>query len=480
MKKTKIIATMWPAIENESTLIKLYKAGVNVIRFNFSHANQESVKKTIEIIWKLNTSWKTNFSLLLDTKWPELRIGDMSGKIMYKKWELFSIYIEKERIVWEKNVRCDYPFIIRDCQKGNIILIDSWNFKVKVVEKNKDFLVVKAMNTWEITSRRHVNIPWLKLQFNELSQKDISDITFWAKNGFSFIAASFIRNESEVRAIREILIKNNAADIKIISKIENQEGIDNIDSIVNVSDGIMVARGDLWIEVPIEKLPIYQEKIVEKCREKGKFVVIATHFLESMIVNPFPTRAESSDIFNAVCQKPDAVMLSGETSVGKYPVQSVEMMVKMINQAEKSINYSYKNFSDNWLRKEDIEKKYMIRSGLYLSDELKAKALIIFTKTWLLARLTWAFKPNIPVFAFTKYEKTQRNINIIFWIQSFFLPDWNQENYQENLDSSIKKLLKTKKITPTDRVIVINDIQNDKKEIPILEIIKVQDFIDTK
>lgn len=471
---------MWPAIENESTILKLYKSWVNVIRFNFSHANQESVKKTLEVISNLNRSWKTNLSLLLDTKWPELRIWDISGKIMYKKGETFHIYIDKEKIIWEKNVRCDYSYIIRDCKKGNIILIDSWNFKVKVIEKNKDFLIVKSMNTWEITSRRHVNIPWLKLEFNELSQKDISDITFWAKNWFHFIAASFIRNAGEVNAIRDILIKSNAPDIKIISKIENQEWIDNLDAIIDASDGIMVARWDLWIEVPIEKLPMYQERIVEKCREKGKFVAIATHFLESMITNPFPTRAESSDIFNAVCQKPDAVMLSWETSVWKYPIQSVEMMIKMIRQAEKSIHYSYKNFSDSWLREADKEKKYMIRSGLYLCDELDAKALVIFTKTWLLARLTSAFKPSIPVFAFTKFERTEKILNILFWIQSFFLSDWNQENYQKNLDSALARLVETKKIKWTDTVIVINDIQNNKKEIPVLEIIKIQDFIDSK
>jgi pyruvate kinase len=479
MKKTKIIATMWPAVESESNIIKLYKSWINIIRLNFSHASQDSAKKTITTIQKLNESGKTNLSLLLDTKWPELRIGDIPLRITYKKGETFFIYIEKDKVIWEKNIRCDYSFLIKDCKKGNIILIDSWNFKVKVTGKTKDYLEVKAMNAWEVTSRRHVNIPRLELQFKDiLSEKDISDISFWAQNKLDFIAASFIRNKEEVEAIREILIKNNSPETKIISKIENQEGIDNLDSIINASDGIMVARGDLWIEVPIEKLPIYQQKIIEKCREKGRFVIVATHFLESMIWNPFPTRAESSDIYNAVCQKPDCVMLSGETSVWKYPIESVQMMVKMIEQAEKNTNYSYQNYSDEGLRESDIEKKYMIRSGLYLSKELKAKAVIIFTKTWLLARLTSAFKPSLPVFAFTKFEKTEKILNIFFWIQAFFLENWNQENYEQNLENAIKKLIEIKKVRITDSVIVINDIQKKGREIPILEVIKIKNFID--
>lgn len=479
MKKTKIIATMWPAVESESNIIRLYKSWVNVIRLNFSHASQDSAKKVIETIKKLNQNGKTNLSLLLDTKWPELRIGDIPLRITYKKGEVFFMYIKKEKVIGEKNVRCDYPFLVKDCKKWTIILIDSWNFKVKVVGKTESYLEVKAMNAWEITSRRHVNIPGLALQFKEvLSEKDISDITFWAQNKLDFIAASFIRNKEEVQAIKEILVKNNSPETKVISKIENQEGIDNLEEIVDASDGIMVARWDLWIEVPIEKLPIYQQRIIEKCREKGKFVIVATHFLESMIWNPFPTRAESSDIYNAVCQKPDCVMLSWETSVWKYPIESVEMMVKMIEQAERNTNYSYENYSDEWLRESDKEKKYMIRSGLYLSKELKAKAVIIFTKTWLLARLTSAFKPSLPVFAFTKFEKTEKILNILFWIQAFFLETWNQENYEQNLEDAIKKLIKMKKVKITDSVIVINDIQKKGREIPILEVIKIKNFID--
>lgn len=478
MKKTKIIATMWPAVEGEANIIKLYKSGINVIRFNFSHAQQEHVKKTVTTIEKLNASGKTNLSFLLDTKWPELRIWDMTGKNIYKKWETFNIYVERDKITESKDVRCDYPFIVRDCKKGNTILIDSWNFKVKVVSKTKDYLEVKAMNAGEVTSRRHVNIPWLKLEFNnELSEKDISDITFGAKNGFHYIAASFIRNKEEVFAIRRILTENGAPDTKIISKIENQEWIDNLDSIIDASDGIMVARGDLGIEVPVEKLPIYQKQIIKKCREKGKFVIVATHFLESMIVNPFPTRAESSDIFNAVCQKPDCVMLSGETAVGKYPIQSVEMMKKMVEQAEKIMDYDYENYSDKWLRKEDIEKKYMIRGGLYLSKQLQAKALVIFTKAGILARLTSAFKPEIPVIAFTKFERTEKMLNILFGMESYFLKNRNQESYEQNLESAVNMLISSKRIKSTDTIIVINDIQKNGEEFPILEVVKVQNYI---
>lgn len=474
--KTKIVATMWPAIEKERDIIKVFKAGVQVIRFNFSHAKYDSTLKTVNIINKLNKEKITNLSYLLDTKWPEIRVWEITWEFEYKKWESFKIYANNKSLT-KKDIWIDYPHIVNDLKKWKSIIIDSGTLKVKVTEKTKEYLVVKTLNSWKISTRRHVNLPGINLKFDWLSQKDKDDILFAVKNNFHFIAASFVRSAEDVIEIRKLLEKNWGQTIKIISKIENQEGIDNLDEIIMVSDGIMVARGDLWIEVPVEKLWKHQKEMVEKCREKWKFVIVATHFLESMIYSPFPTRAETSDIFNATRWQPDSLMLSWETAVGKYPILSIKMMSKVIKEAEKTITYKYKDFSDDGLRVTDIEKKYMIKSWLFLWEQLKAKAILVFTKTWLLARLASTYKPKLPVYAFTKFESTEKYANILYNTTAFHLTSWDQNNFAQNLDDAIKFLLKEKILTKNDTIIVINDIQKSKKEIPVLEIINLWDFL---
>lgn len=477
MKKTKIIATMWPAINSENQIVKAFKAGVNVIRFNFSHARYEETLKTVEIINKLNQNKKTNISLLLDTKGPEIRVWDLNSIIKYKKGQVFKIYGEKKLIDESSDIWIDYPYIIEDLKIWSIIIIDSWSFRVKVISKSKQFLIVKSLNSWEVSSRRHVNLPWIPLKFTSLSSKDIADIQFAAENNFHFIAASFVRNAWDVKEIREVLKKSKKDSIKVISKIENQEWIDNLEEITNESDGIMVARWDLWIEVPIQKLWRYQKNMIDICREKGKIVIVATHFLESMISLPFPTRAETWDIFNTVCQKPDSIMLSWETAVGKYPIQSIKMMSKVIQEAEKSIEYTPCEYSNYWLRETDIEKKLLIKSWIYLGEDIKAKALIVFTKTWRLAKLSASFRPKLPIYAFTKFIESEKYINLMYNVTPFFLPEWNQNNYNDNLENSLKFLIKEGKLNKKDKIIVINDLQKSKTEIPVLEIIHMNNYI---
>lgn len=479
MNKTKIIATLWPSLDNEKKIIAAYKAGLNIVRFNFSHAEYKPTLKIKHMIDELNEKGKTKISFMLDTKWPEIRIWDIDGVVRYKKWDVFKIYIKKEDISEPSSIRCDYPYILQDLKVGKKITIDSWIFKVKIIKKHTNALEVKALNSGEVKSRRHVNLPWVKLRFDSLSQKDIDDISFAAKNNFHFIAASFIRNKSNVIEIRQLLDSQGGKNIKIISKIENQEWIDNLDEIIYESDGIMVARGDLWIEVPIEKLWKYQKEMIHKCKELGKFVIVATHFLESMIELPFPTRAETSDVFHTVLEQPDCIMLSGETAVWKFPIQSIKMMSKVTREAEKTLVYKHKDFSDMWLRERDVEKKHMIKSGIYLWEELKAKALIVFTKTGKLARLASAYRPKLPVYAFTKFESTEKYTNILYWITPLFLPNWVQENYHKNLEFALKILTEKKFISSNDKIIVVNDIQKDDIEIPVLEVINMKDLKET-
>lgn len=476
MKKTKIIATLWPATNTEKMLEKLYKSWVDIIRFNFSHANYKDSLKTIQTINELNKSSKTNLSILLDTKGPEIRTWDLKEKNIYRKWDVFNIYVDEKKELKGLDLFCDYPYLADDIKIGKCIVIDSGLFSVKVLEKKKNHVVVKALNSAIIGSRRHINLPWVKLKLPWITKKDREDIKFAIENNFSYVAASFIRSWENVKEIRDLLKKHDCTTLKIISKIENEEWVENLNSIIKESDGIMVARWDLWIEVPIKKLALYQKDMVDKAKVAGKMVIIATHLLETMIENPFPTRAESSDVFNSVLQQPDCLMLSWETAIGKFPIESVKMMTSIIKEAEKSITYKHNDFTFNGFSERDLEKKILIKSWLYAWEELWAKAMIILTKSGMLARFVSSYRPNIKVYAFTNKDSSIWIMNWLFWIEPILHTSWDSQNYSKTMELAIKYLLERKLIKKHDKVIAINDIQKDNNEIPITEIIDLEYF----
>lgn len=475
MKKTKIIATIWPVTADEKSIISLFENWINVIRFNFSHADYEWTKKVLKIIKKLNKEWKTELSTLLDTKWPEIRTGVVEKPIKIVAWEKYKIYTDKN-LVKDNDIFCDYPFLIKDCKIGQKIIIDSGLLQTIVVDITKDYVEIKAENSTELGSRRHINLPWVHLHLPWITPQDEKDIKFALENDFDFIAASFIRNKEWIQKIRKLFEEYDNNYIKLISKIENEEAIENLDEIISLSDWVMVARWDLGIEVPIQKLPIYQSEIVNKSKTLGKFVIIATHLLETMIQNPFPTRAESSDIFNSVLQWPDALMLSWETTTWKFPIESAQMMTKIIKEAEIHSPYTYSQYSNNWLNERNIEKKTLISSWIELWQELQAEALIVMTKTWLLARLTWAFHPNIPVFAFTNSKQSLWIMRLYYGINPIYLKWWDQKDYSKTLDKAISYLLEKEFISKKAKIIAITDLQKWKKEIPVLEIINVKEL----
>ncbi|EKD29703.1 MAG: hypothetical protein ACD_78C00313G0003 [uncultured bacterium (gcode 4)] len=473
MKKTKIIATIGPVTESTEQLIALYDSGVNIIRFNFSHANYTTASDIMKRIRELNASGRTNLSTLLDTKWPEIRTGDLEDKIQFRKGDKIKIYTDISLFTNDgASLFCDYPYLIEDTSIGQVIEIDSGLFNVYVVEKQADYIVVEAKSSCLIGSRRHVNLPGVRLRLPGITEQDSRDALFAIEEEYDFIAMSFVRSRENVEELRTLLRENNAEHIKIISKIENQEGIENLNEIIEVSDGIMVARGDLGIEVPIQKLPVYQREIVTKSLAKGKFVIIATHLLETMIENPFPTRAEVSDIFHSVTQKADCLMLSGETTIGKYPIKSVEIMRDVIEEAEGGIRCENVDFSDEGLSDRDIEKKHLIKSAFQVSASLGITSILIFTKSGLLARLAASFRSNKNVYAFTMRESTIRYMNALFGIQPFFLPDWN-ENLADNLDRAILLLKEQGVLVVGDKVVAVNDLQRDGKEIPVMEILDI-------
>lgn len=471
MKHTKIIATIGPVTESEEQIEKLYNAWVNIIRFNFSHANHENSKKLADKIKKLNWEWKTNLSLLLDTKWPEIRTGNLDEKIEYKAWDIINMYVDDTKRSGN-DLFCDYPYLVEDINVGDVIMVDSGLCRVRVLEKFIDYVSIQVLNDCIIWSRRHINLPGVKLKMPGITDKDKQDVLFAIENDYDFIAMSFVRNKENIAELRELLEENNANHIKIISKVENQEAIENIDEIVKFSDWVMVARWDLWIEVPIEKLPYYQKQIVEKCEKQGTFYIVATHLLESMIEQPFPTRAEVSDIYNAVMQKSDCLMLSGESAMWKYPIECATIMSNVIKQAELDKQKTVSLFTNDDHGKHWNQKRNLMKQAIELWESIWAKALCIYTEYWFLAKMWAAFKAKIPLFAFTNNPKTANFTNALYNVQGITLDNFSN-NYENNLEESMKFLQSSQNIQSWDKVIVIWDLQKNNIEIPVIKIMEI-------
>lgn len=340
MRKTKIVCTLGPASEDKAVMTQLVKAGMNVARFNFSHGDYEEHGNRLKTIQSINEELGTHVAYLLDTKGPEIRTHEFDGKVEIQKGSIVRIGFtpvlgNKERF------SVSYPGLFDDMKVGEFVSVDDGYLTLEVIEKDtkNNELVTKALNTHTVKSRRGVNIPGVVLNMPFISEKDASDIKFAATMGYDFVAASFVRRGEDAQAVRDILDNNGGKDVQIIAKIENQEGMDNLDDILDVVDGIMVARGDLGIEVEGELVPMYQSEMIDKCLELGKTVIVATQMLESMQKNPRPTRAEVSDVFNAVREGTSATMLSGESAAGDYPIESVKKMASIDSKAESTLDY---------------------------------------------------------------------------------------------------------------------------------------------
>lgn len=340
MKKTKIICTLGPASEDKAIMTQLIKAGMNVARFNFSHGDYEEHGNRLKTVQAINEELGTHVAYLLDTKGPEIRTHEFDGKVEIKKNSEVRIAFTPVLGNAEK-FSVSYPGLFDDMKVGEFVTVDDGYLTLEVIGKDAEAkeLITVAKNTHVVKSRRGVNVPGVVLNMPFISEKDENDIKFAAKMGYDFVAASFVRRAEDAKAVRDILDNNGGKDVQIIAKIENQEGMDNLSEILEVVDGIMVARGDLGIEVAGELVPLYQTEMIDQCLEAGKVVIVATQMLESMQKNPRPTRAEVSDVFNAVREGTSATMLSGESAAGDYPIESVKKMASIDLKAEESVDY---------------------------------------------------------------------------------------------------------------------------------------------
>lgn len=415
MRKTKIICTIGPASENSEILSKIIEAGMNVSRHNFSHGDHAEHAERINLVKELAKKHNKEIAVMLDTKGPEIR----TGKFEPKKVELqagakFTVHAGGDVIGNTEECSVTYTGLANDVKPGDTILIDDGlvGLTVESIEGNKVHCVVQ--NTGFVATHKGVNVPGVSIKLPALTEKDIADLKFGCEIGVNAVAASFIRKAEDVKTIREILNSNGGSHIQIISKIENQEGVDNIDSILEVSDGLMVARGDLGVEIPFEKLPAVQKMMIEKCNEAGKPVVTATQMLDSMMRNPRPTRAEVSDVANAILDGTDAIMLSGESANGDWPVESVQTMAKIAVETEKKLNYETAISSAK--QHTPAISGVISRAACNAANELKATAIISSTQSGATARRISQCRPDCQIVAITPCEKVAKSLAFNFGV----------------------------------------------------------------
>jgi len=413
MRKTKIICTIGPATESYDQLEALHKAGLNVVRLNMSHGDHESHLRAIKAIRTLNKKVSNPIPILLDTQGPEIRTGNLRNDLNLKAGDEISIVARGAENVEETSIPINYDDLINDVGVGDKITVDNGLINLEVLSKEDRIMRCRVIDGGILKSKRHVNLPGIRVNLPAITDKDREDLTFAIEQEVDFIALSFVREASDIRELREFL-GAKANKIKIIAKIEDQEGVKNLEEIIRESDGIMVARGDLGVEVLLEDLPNIQRHIVKRCNELGKRVIVATHLLESMIENPIPTRAEVTDVANAVYEGADAIMLSGETSVGKYPIKCVEYLDKIARTSEKNQGLC---FEKNLVR--DTDKQHIAAAAVELADSLNAIGIVVITRRGLMASYLTNCHPNAPILAFTNDSRTRRQMAINRNVRSY-------------------------------------------------------------
>ena len=413
MKKTKIICSVGPACNNVEVMEQLVRKGMNCARINLSHAKQEDIKETIEVVRKVRRKTGVPVAIMYDTKGPEFITLDFEKEEGVHLETGQKIKIVKNQVLGNKGqFSVNHPEALDLIEVGNHVLVDNALLDLEVIEKGKDYVKVVALNDGDIKSHKTLNVPGVDLKLKFISDQDREDITFAAKHSCDYLALSFVNCRKDVLEALEIIDKAGG-DARVISKIESQTGIDNIDEIIAVSDGIMVARGDLGVEVPMEQLPVLQKEIIRKCREQGKFAIVATEMLASMYNNPRPTRAEVSDIANAVIDGTDCVMLSGETTVGKYPVQAVDHMARICEYVESTIDYTKHTAYKRQIGVSDTIAKLVVDAVEY--DDIKL--IVTTTMTGFTARKVSNLRPNTPILACCPTSHIAEKLSLNFGVK---------------------------------------------------------------
>jgi pyruvate kinase len=450
MRRTKIICTLGPATEKEETLREMIRAGADIFRFNMSHAQHGWVRQVVRRIRKLERQLKRPLAVLLDTQGPAIRTGSLPDDVELKRGDILELTVRDARPKERYSVDVNYDGLVNDISVGDTVLVDSGVIQLLVVSKSRDRIRCRVMIGGTLGSRRHINLPGVHVKLPALTKKDLRDVDLAAAIEADFVALSFARKKDDIEELRRVLRRKKSA-AQIVAKIEEQSAVKQIDDMIKAADAIMVARGDLGVEIPMEELPIIQRRIVKRCIRLGKPVIVATHMLESMIENPVPTRAEITDIANAVFEQADAIMLSGETTVGRYPVECVKIFDRVARRIERSggIGFAKDAILENARQK-------TVASAVVLANLLANAKLIVFTKHGTRPRNVSNMRPeHAPIFAFTPSETVKRQMVLYWGIFPSLLP------FARDADQTIiraEKFLRDARFTRKgDNLVIISD-----------------------
>ena len=458
MKKTKIVATIGPATSSQKTLEDMLKAGMNVARLNFSHGDFAEHQPKVDNTRAASEKTGLPVAIMQDLGGPKIRIGDFyKESITLKEGQTFTLTTEK--IVGnEKKVYVNYAPLPKEVKAGGLIMLHDGKKKLEITDIKSNEVICKVIIGGDIKGRRGVNLPGAKLSVKSLTEKDKNDLEFGIKNKVDFVAFSFVRRPEDVMELREIL-NSKKSKARIIAKIEDVEGLENIDKIIELVDGIMIGRGDFGIEIGVENMPMVQKEIIKKCNKADKPVITATHMLESMIKSPVPTRAEVSDIANAILDGTDAVMLSEETTLGEYPVEAVNMMTKVAERVEKEMGYSKKDFMG---KGKDSITDAVSSEAVDLAHNIGANFIVALTLTGFTARVISRFRPTQEVLAFTPDEKTFNQLNLSFGVRPALLKD-KFERLSQVSKAAKEYCLKSKLAKKGENIVIVAGIPFGKK-----------------
>ena len=462
-RRTKIICTIGPATSDSKTLAEMARAGLNIVRLNMSHGSHEQHVPVIRRIKNLNKKLNHPIAILMDLQGPEIRTGEVEKSLDLKVGETFYITVIPEEDPEEKSVHVNYANILGDLKIGDRVTVDNGLINLQVLEITDRKLRCLVLEGGTLGSRKHINLPGIRVGMPSITAKDRRDIALALEHDLDFIALSFVREAADVREARGLVA---AADghARLIAKIENQEGVENFDEILREADGIMVARGDLGVEIDLEELPVIQRSIVRRCARAAKPVIIATHLLESMQTNPMPTRAEVTDVANGIYEQADALMLSGETAIGQYPVKCVQTLDQIARRIEKERGL---NFFEERLPESNREE--LARSACRLADSLESPAIVVITRRGLLAQQVASFRPRSAIiYAFTNMSSIRRKLWLVRAVVPFLL-DFSSDP-EKTIRSAFEKLRSRNRVLSGDSVVVVSDVAAGDERITSIQV----------
>lgn len=451
MRRTKIICTIGPATASYPMLEQLYEAGMTVVRLNMSHSDHAYAGRIVNWVRTLNRKVPYPVPVLLDTQGPEIRTGDLPSELNLVTGDVISVSVRDGVDVERTSIHVNYAELVDAVDVGDRITVDNGLINLEVLSKEGHRLTCRVVDGGRLGSKKHVNLPGIRVNLPAITEKDAADIDFGLEQEVDFIALSFVRRAEDIRQLRERLGRRGRR-IRIIAKIEDTEGVSNIEEIVQAADGVMVARGDLGVEIDLARLPNVQRRIVRLCQEYGRRSIVATHLLESMIENPIPTRAEVTDVANAVYEEVDAVMLSGETSVGKYPVRCVEYLDAIARESERHPGLG---FHRNLRRNDD--KRHLAVAAVELAESIGARGLVVITRRGVMADHVTACHPRrVPIFAFTNDSGTRRRLMLNRHLVSLRTPF--SRDPEKTLQTAFRALRAREGFGPEDQVVVLSDV----------------------